>query len=103
MILILIISVWEADDEAGQEEKRVCARHREAASQTEGGHRHHLKPHHHHCHQDLVIRSQAVLWLSLQRFGPTLVKLTRLTSSSGRDHDDRFDDGDCDNNGGGGG
>ena len=56
---------------------------------------HHL--HCHHDHHESMIRSQAVLWRSLRRFGPTLVKLTRLTSSSGRDHDD----GDCDNDGGG--
>ena len=90
---VLPLSVWKADDEVGEEEKRVCLGHREAASQKEGG----LLHHHHHCHDDrhhnlchddhdhldLVIRSRAVRWLSRQRSGRTLVRLMRLTSSSG--------------------
>ena len=100
---VLPLSVWKADDEVGEEEKRVCLGHREAASQKEGGllhHHHHYNHHHHHhwhddrhhilCHDDhdhldLVIRSRAARWLSRQRSGRTLVKLTRLTSSSGDD------------------
>ena len=60
LMIILIISVWEADDEAGQEEKRVCVGIREAASQKEGGLDHHRHchdndDHHQHQHHDVMM------------------------------------------------